>query len=134
MQDKLYFEVKFPILKTHFSFPIAGFIHICKDKIRYVACIEDMLPFSRDHYENPALAKAVKPVQWLTEWQKNINNIRFDGWKNAFVITDIIPFEYDTYTLRRYNGEPVTHPPQNYIRILAPTKWTGFKSSTKRLP
>ncbi|MFC1814516.1 hypothetical protein ACFL0M_00955 [Thermodesulfobacteriota bacterium] len=62
IHEQLYFEVKFPIKIAQFSFPIAGFIHISRDMVRYVATIDDIIPFSRDHYEDPELAKAVKPA------------------------------------------------------------------------
>ncbi len=49
--DRLYFEVKFPILKAQFSFPMAGFIHIKGDKVRYVlkndGLISEFLCFMR---------------------------------------------------------------------------------------
>ncbi len=97
--EHLYFEVKFPIRKARFLFPMAGFIHISGNKVRYVATIEDILSFSSDHYENSRLAQAVKPARWLEEWRDNINNIRFDHWRNALVISHIAFFEYDTYAL-----------------------------------
>ena len=121
--EHIYFEVKFPIRKARYIFPMTGFIHISGNQVRYVATIEDILPFSRDHYENSKLAQAVKPVRWLEEWRDNINNIRFDNWRYALVISHIDFFEYDTYALIKYDGEPVTLPPQKYIRVLPPAEW-----------
>jgi hypothetical protein len=107
---------------------MAGFIHISGDRIRYVARIEDILPFSREHYETPNVAEAVKPVQWLKEWKENTNNIRFDRWKNALVITIIVPFECDTYLLQKGDGKQVVQPPQGYVKVLPPSGWSGFRS------
>ena len=120
--DQLYFEVKFPIRKEHFSFPLSGFIHVKGDKVRYVVAIEDIVPFSIDHYESP-LANFLKPTRWLFEWKNNTNNCRFDLWKNALVITNVTPFEYETSALQKYTGGAVVRPPQNYIRILPPISW-----------
>jgi hypothetical protein len=124
--DQLYFEVKFPILKDQFSFPMVGFIHMSGDKVRYAAKINDIFPFSRVHYEDPHLAHKVKPRPWLMEWKENKNNIKYDKWKNALVITKIVPFEYDTYALQRANGTYIRNPPQGYIKVLPPTIWAGF--------
>jgi HKD family nuclease len=127
--DNLYFEVKFPIKKEAFSFPLAGFVHISGDQVRYAARIEDILPFSTDHYDNPQLAPNVKPTQWLRDWQQNTNAIRSDLWKHALVITEIIPFNYDTkQLLRKKDGKPVKHPPQKYTKVLPPAEWAGFSN------
>jgi hypothetical protein len=110
---------------------MAGFIHISGDRIRYVARIEDMLPFSREHYETATVAEAVKPLLWLRQWQENVGNVQSDPWKHALVITDIVPFEYDAYLLQRSNGKRVMHPPQSYIKILPPNGWPGLRPPAK---
>src|SRR5438128_1841577 len=68
---RLYFEVKFRIRRENFSFPIAGFIHISGDKVRCVAQIEDIVPFSADHFEYREGAEAIKPVQWVRQSTEN---------------------------------------------------------------
>jgi len=119
--EKLYFEVKFRIRKTQFSFPMNGLIHISGDKIRYKVRIVDILPFSREHYEDPSVAEAVKPSVWLKEWQENMNDLQSQPWKHAIVITRIVPFEYDTHLL-------VSHPPQSYVKVSPLSEWDGTKN------
>lgn len=132
--EKLYFEVTFPIETERFSFPIAGFIHISGQRVRYVARIEGILPFSIEHYAPRTVGQAVKPDKWLTEWRENVNDIRSRPWKHALVITDIMRFEYDTcslYFLKGRDRKQVTHPPQKYVKVLPPNGWSGFRSSAK---
>ena len=124
INSKLYFEVKFPIIKSHFTFPIAGFIHIRGDQVRYVANIQDILPFSREHYENPTIANTVKPTRWIEKWFQNVKNGGIIEWKYALVITKISEFNHVTSLLQKPNGKLVVHPPQNYIKILVPKSYT----------
>jgi len=120
--DELYFEVKFDIDKSQFSFPLLGFIHISGDKVRYRATIKDIVLFSKEHYEKADFAELVKPRKWRDEWKDNINNIRYDSWKHALIITEIDKFEYDTYSIKKYKGGVVKQPPQRYTRIILPGK------------
>jgi hypothetical protein len=122
--EKLYFEVKFPIAES--DFPLIGFVHISGDRVRYAVHIEDILPFSREHYEAPG-ADAFKPQKWLEEWINNANDVQSERWKHALVITAIVPFEHETLSLRKRDGQLVHHPPQNYIKILPPNGWSGFR-------
>lgn len=123
--DQLYFEVKFPIVKDQFSFPMVGFIHISGGNVKYAGEITDILPFSRAHYENTNSYK-VKPKRWLMEWKTNMNNIKNDNWKHALVIAKVMPFEYDTYAFQRTNGTYIKIPPLGYVRVLLPSIWAGF--------
>lgn len=120
--EKLYWEVGFSIDRNRFVYPILGYIHLCGGQVEYVATIQDIVPFSPSHYEDKELSKRVKPAQWLREWEENLDNCRFYPWKNAFVMTDIKPFSYNTYDFQKYEGGPVKHAPQNYIRVLQPGK------------
>jgi hypothetical protein len=115
--EELYWEVKFRIKREHFLYPILGFIHISGRQVEYVATIQDIIPFSPSHYEDKELSLRVKPSLWLREWGENINNIRFELWKNALVMTHIEPFSCNTLDFQRYEGSPVKLAPQGYIRV-----------------
>jgi hypothetical protein len=121
--DELYWEVGFQIATdtiSAMSFPIYGFIHIKGEEVEYRATIRNIIPFEPEHYENEAQAAQFKPEPWLMEWKDNVNNIRSHPWKQALVITEIVPFAYDTYAFEKYEGGKVTHPPEGYIRVVPP--------------
>ena len=120
--DELYWEVGFSVVRERFEYPMLGFIHIKRGQVEYKVTIKDIIPFSPEHYEGQPLAEMVKPEPWLKEWEDNLNDARSYPWKTAIIMTDIKPFSYDTYKLQKYDGNPVTHPPQNYIRVLPPEK------------
>ena len=113
---ELYWAVRFPVKKTTFSFPIVGFIHITGGQVEYRATIDDIIPFDPTHYDHPD----VKPEPWRREWKDNINDRRSPLWKNELVVTRIDPFSYETTSLKKYNGEPITLAPRGYVRVLLP--------------
>jgi hypothetical protein len=115
--SKLYWEVMFPIIKDQFRYPIKGYIHICGRQVEYVAEIEDIIPFSRSHYEDESSASKFKPQCWIDGWKADLQASRNMPWKNALIMTSIKPFRYDTYKFKMLNGKFVTHPPQKYIRV-----------------
>jgi hypothetical protein len=117
---ELYWEVGFKIAKDNFSFPMYGFIHINGEQVEYRAIICDIVSFSPAHYQDETLAVQVKPEPWLREWKENINDTRSHPWKNALVISEIVPFSYDTYLLEKNDGTKVKIPPQSYVRVLPP--------------
>jgi hypothetical protein len=114
---ELYWSVGFSIAKDHFSFPIFGFIHIRGGQVEYRALVNDVLAFSPEHYENPTLG--VKPESWRQDWK---DNQRRRPWKNELVITDIVPFSFDTYLFEKYGGGSVKHPPESYVRVIPPNQ------------
>jgi hypothetical protein len=114
---QLYWEVGFPIKRETFTFPMLGYIHVCKDQVRYRVIIEDIVPFSSNHYEDLEFARTVKPDPWIREWTENIGTIRSHHWKNALVITMIEPFSCVTTEFRKPDGSLVQHAPQGYIRV-----------------
>jgi len=120
--DKLYWEVGFRIATSGFSYPMYGFMHISGGQVEYRVNILDIVPFSRGHYEDEALAKRVKPEPWLQEWRENRNDVRSYRWKNALVMTEIVPFSYDTYSFQKYDGTKVQVPPHGYVRVLPPSR------------
>ena len=120
--DELYWEVGFPVVRDRFEYPMLGFIHIKGGQVEYKVTIKDIIPFSTEHYEGQPLSEMVKPKPWLKEWEHNLNGTRSRPWKTAIVITDIEPFSYDTYKLLKYDGKPITLPPQGYIKVLPPEK------------
>jgi hypothetical protein len=119
--DELYWEVGFRIAKNGFSYLMVGFMHVSGGQVEYRVSIRDIVPFSTDHYENSNLAERVKPEPWLREWKENINDVRSHPWKNALVMTEIVPFSYDTYSFYKYDGTLVRVPPQGYVRVLPPS-------------
>jgi hypothetical protein len=129
--QELYWEVGFQIKKARFSFPLLGYIHIAGGQVEYRVTIKDILPFDASHYENAALAARVKPRPWINEWKNNTRNVRAHHWRNAFVITQIDPFSYDTKNLVMPNGETVKRPPQKYIGILPPNEISKFDVNSK---
>ena len=120
--DELYWEVGFSVVRDRFKYPMFGFIHIKGNQVEYKVTIKDIIPFSPEHYESQPLAEMVKPEPWLKEWKDDLNGTFLHRWKTAIIMTEIKPFSYDTYTFRKYDGNPVTHPPQKYIRVLPPEK------------
>ena len=97
-----------------------GFIHISGAQVEYRVTIRDILPFSLDQYEDPKLAERVKPKPWLREWKENLNDLRLYPGRNALVMTEIVPFSYDTCSFCKYDGTLVQKPPQGYVRVLLP--------------
>jgi hypothetical protein len=126
--DELYWEVGFAIVKDRLSFPILGFIHIRGGQCEYRATIRDIVPFSREHFEGP-LGERVKPAAWRNEWTENLNGVRSRRWRNALVMTEIVPFSFDTCSFQKCDGTSVKQPPQNFIRVLPPT---GLPETTGR--
>jgi hypothetical protein len=119
---ELYWSVGFRIANHNFSFPIYGFIHIRGGQVEYRSTIRDIIPFSPSHYEDQRLASRVKPEPWIRQWQDNVDGFRSRPWKNVFVITEIVPFSYDTYAFEKCDGTKVRKPPENYIRVLPPDR------------
>jgi hypothetical protein len=118
--EELYWEVGFPIAKDNFSYPMYGYMHISGGQVEYRVTIRDIIPFSPAHYEDKALAAKVKPDPWLKEWEENAKNVRSYPWKNALVITEIVPFSHDTYSFEKCDGTRVQIPPQGYVRVIPP--------------
>ncbi len=116
--NELYWSVGFRIEKDKFSFPIFGFIHISGDQVRYRALVNDILPFSPEHYENPR----VKPGPWIQAWENNHDNIRSHRFKNELVMTEIVPFSFDTRLSEKYGGGLVKLPPFGYVRVVPPNQ------------
>src|SRR5262249_8946535 len=119
--DELYWEVGFRINRSKFAYPIFGFIHISGSQVEYRVTIRDIVPFSKDHYENTKLAERVKPECWLREWRDNVSDIRSRPWRNALVITDIVPFSYDTCSIYKHDGTLIQRPPEGYANVIPPS-------------
>jgi hypothetical protein len=56
----------------------------------------------------------------LQEWKDNVNNTRSRPWKNALVITEIVPFSYDTHSFQKCDGAKITKAPESYVRVMPP--------------
>src|SRR5262249_3000742 len=99
------------------------------DKVEYVALIEDIVPFSKDHFEKSELLGGSKPGEWIERWRENINNIQHEPWKHSLVITKIDEFECKMSALRNpQTGNRVTAP-RGYCNIKLPEKWAGFSNT-----
>jgi len=131
---ELYWEVGFRIVKDKFFFPMYGFIHISGGQVEYRATIRDIVPFSPAHYEDEKQAAQVKPEPWLREWRENVNDARSRPWKNALVITEIVPFSYDTYLFEKTDGTRVQKPPESYVRVLPPGHIPQLQSQPQPQP
>lgn len=115
----LHWSVGFPVVKDQFAFPIFGFMHVTgAGQVEYKALITDVLPFDARDYDEPQY----KPEAWRLNWDKNIHNMRSRPWKTTFVITEIIPFSFETTKFTRVGGAPVKSPPRSYIRVMLPTQ------------
>ena len=123
--DELYWEVGFRINRNKFAFPIFGFIHISGSQVEYRSTIRDIVPFSRDHYENRKLAERVKPEIWLRECRDNVGDLRTRPWKNALVMTDIVPFSYETCSIYKSDGTLIQKAPEGYARVVPPSHGSG---------
>jgi hypothetical protein len=118
--EELYWEVGFRIDRDAFAYPMLGFIHISGSQIEYRVMIRDIVRFSPDHYENRKLARRVKPKPWIREWKDDLGVARSHPWKNALVLTEIVPFSYATCSIYKHDGTLVQTAPQGYVRVLPP--------------
>lgn len=100
--DRLYFSVRFPINASQFLYPLAGFIHISGDTVKYVARIEEILPFANDHFASPGLGDNVKPMAWLKERTDDEDSA---PWTHSLVMSHIDRFDYDTYEIHKNDGD-----------------------------
>ena len=41
---------------------------------------------------------------------------------SGLVMTEIVPFSFDTKRFEKYGGGLVTHPPQRYVRVIPPNQ------------
>ncbi len=123
----VYFNVNYPINWDQFIFPMMGFIHITgTGQVQCCVEISNIETYRDEHYENEEL----KPPEWRVRWLENPNEIRSKG-KCAYIITGLTKFEYKTTELIRSNGEPVTHAPEGYIKIIAPYGEEAFQSAVQ---
>jgi hypothetical protein len=108
---QLYWEVGFSIKYETLVFPMLGYIHVCGQQVQYKVMIQNIIPFSRRHYEDPVFSRTVKPEPWIREWIENIGNTRAHSWRNALVLTMIEPF-IALPEFRKLDGSPVIRAPQ----------------------
>ena len=96
-----------------------GYIHICGGQVKYRASIRDIVPFSPEIQEDTAL----KPEPWIREWRENRDDVRSKPWKNHLVMTEIMPFSYDTLSFQKErDGTNVERAPQNFVHVLPPSR------------
>ena len=91
--EKIFWEIGFPINRERFHYPILGFVHICGEQVKYVTTIQNIIPFSINHYENYELSLKIKPESWLRDWIEDRGGCRTQRrWKNVLVMTHIEPY------------------------------------------
>ena len=115
--QELYWAVAFRVATERLSYPMYGYIHISGGRVEYRVSIRDIVPFSPEHQEDPAL----KPEPWRREWHEHSKEAGAKLWKNELVITEIVPFAYDTYFFQKCDGTRVLRPPFGYVRVLPPS-------------
>ena len=131
--NELYWAVGFRIARDQFDYPIYCYIHMCGGRVEYRVSIRDIVPFSRDYHEDGAL----KPEPWIREWQQDRNGVRAKHWKNELVMTEIVPFSYDTCSFQKTRDRTmVKRPPENYVHVLPPshTPAGSLQSGSRTLP
>jgi hypothetical protein len=116
--EKLYWSVGFPVVKDGFSFPIFGFIHVSGKQVEYRALINDIVPHLPNHY----VEEGFKPEPWRQLWKNDPEKHR---WKHALIMTEIVPFSFDTRQFQKCGGGLVTHPPQGYVKVFPPNHPSG---------
>lgn len=119
-QEELYWEVGFKVNPERFVYPMNGYIHICGRRVEYKVTINNIIDYSKSHYEDEELSQRVKPPEWIEEFKTNKNNICNYPWKSEFVIREIVDFKYKTLKFIKFKGGPVTLAPQSYVRVKNP--------------
>ena len=108
---ELYWSVGFKIDGGKFTYPMYGYMHIKREQVEYRATISDIVPFLPAHFD-----QLLKPKLWTREWKDE----KPRPYENSLVITEIKPFSYDTYSLKKCDGTSVKVPPMGFVRILLP--------------
>jgi restriction system protein len=67
------------------------------------------------------LAARVKPESFRQNWQNNAASYR-NRFNNVLVMTEIVPFSFDTYRFQKSGGGLIEHAPEAYVRILPPNQ------------
>lgn len=122
---KLYWTVGFRVAKdakAQFSFPILGFIHIAGVKrVEYRAMIVDIVPFAPHHYENPLF----KPASFRERWKNNPNQ---EPRTTSLIMTELVPFSYETSRFEKPEGGPIQWSRRSYVRVAPPNEPRGRES------
>ena len=101
------------VVADDWKFPLAGYIHLSGDQVRFRAKIEAILHYNREHYAFETL----KPEPWRAHFSKYAEDGKF-----SFVISEIVEFAHPTSDFEKLNGERVKHPPEGYVRVRHPEK------------
>jgi hypothetical protein len=110
---ELYWSTGLRIHRNNFSFPILGFIHVNGQGGRYLAEINDIIPFSADHFRDAS----VKPQTFRDSWENDPRD-RAHPWKWELVMTGLKRFVFDTFRLEKWDGGFVKKAPQGYVRVI----------------
>lgn len=108
---ELYWSVGFRITPDKFSsYPIYGYMHIKGEQVEYRATISKIVPFEASHR-----SRELKPEAWISHRADTPQP------RNSLVITEIVPFSYDTCSLRKQqDGTMVQGGPEGYVHVLPP--------------
>lgn len=112
--NNLYWHVGFNINKSHFTFPLTGYMYINGEGVKFKIIIDDIVTHDPQHYLGPNAAK-ITPNVWIDNFKKNPRD-----WKVAFVISKIeeLPRSIAVTEIKKENGEFVSWPPQGYIKVM----------------
>ncbi len=110
----VFWTVDFRIaIDDDWKFPLAGYIHLAGDQVRFKAKIEAIFHYNSDHYDFETL----KPGAWRAHFHKHA-----EGGKFSFVISEIVEFTWPTLNFEKLDGQRVKRPPEGYIRVRHPEK------------
>jgi hypothetical protein len=110
----VFWTVDFPIaVASDWDFPMAGYIHIAGDQVRFKARIDAIFHFNPDHYDFERL----KPDAWRAHFYEHRLGGRF-----SLVVSEIIEFSYPTVNFQNYDGGKVRTPPQGYFQVRRPER------------
>jgi hypothetical protein len=108
----VFWTVDFPIVvASDWKFPLAGYIHVAGDQVRFKATIEAILRCQPDHYDFEGL----KPEAWRTRFQEHRLAGRF-----SLLISKIREFSYPTVNFQKLDGGKVRTPPPGYFQVRRP--------------
>ena len=108
----LYWCLTKTIKYSTWSFPIVGLLHVKEKGVRYKCTISDIMPFLTYHFDD----SKKKPTAWI---QEQIDEKK--SYKSTLVITKIVSSDYDTFSLKNWEGQSIGNAPQGgYSKVIIP--------------
>lgn len=91
-------------------------------QVEYRALVRNIVHSLPAHYDDPSLG--VKPEPWRQSFQSD-REAQLLRWKRELIMTEIVPFSFDTLSFEKYNGGQIKHPPEKYARVIPPNQVSG---------